>query len=203
VAIVVVATFIAAAGATPPGKNGRIAFTRYTNTSRSEGAILTIGADGRAERRVTRPPSGAVDQYPDWSRDGSRIVFERCARAIACRVGTVGADGRDLRFVTRACGSPDTRAYADIRGPAFSADGRQIVVGLAWGNVMTLPVAAGCPRCGADQIEHFDLVVMNADGTNVAYDAVGKRARLGIPSLAVGADRYPRRGGRREPAEHA
>lgn len=34
----------ATAPATPPGTNGRIAFTRYDNASRSSGAIFTVAA---------------------------------------------------------------------------------------------------------------------------------------------------------------
>ena len=68
---------VTAALATPPGANGRIAFTRYTDSTRTTGAIFTIAPNGKGERQVTRPPHGHVDFQPDWSRDGTRIVFER------------------------------------------------------------------------------------------------------------------------------
>ena len=61
-----VASTTAAALATPPGSNGPIAFTRYTDSSRTSGAIFAVQPDGKRERRVTRPPRGSVDFQPDW-----------------------------------------------------------------------------------------------------------------------------------------
>ena len=65
------------AGATPPGRNGAIAFKRYLDDAHSSSALFTIRPDGTGERQVTRPVGGELDDQPDWSRDGSRIVFTR------------------------------------------------------------------------------------------------------------------------------
>jgi hypothetical protein len=57
--IVLTGVGCAAALATVPGKNGRIAFRRYFNSDHTKGAIFTINADGSGERRVTHPPAEA------------------------------------------------------------------------------------------------------------------------------------------------
>src|SRR3989304_6233485 len=44
--------------ATPPGKNGVIAFTRYADANRSSGSIYVINTNGKGERRVTKAPAG-------------------------------------------------------------------------------------------------------------------------------------------------
>ena len=49
--------------ATPPGKNGQIAFRRYLDPRRSTGALFRANPDGSGVVQVTRPPRGVVDQY--------------------------------------------------------------------------------------------------------------------------------------------
>jgi len=51
--------------ATPPGKNGQIAFRRYLDAKRSTGALFRANPDGSGVVRVTRPPRGVVDQFED------------------------------------------------------------------------------------------------------------------------------------------
>ncbi|HET6715162.1 MAG TPA: hypothetical protein VFI59_15830 [Actinomycetota bacterium] len=59
-----------AALATMPGQNGRIAFSLDRG---SGGEIYTIRADGTDLRRLTHLDGNAI--APDWSPDGTRIVF--------------------------------------------------------------------------------------------------------------------------------
>jgi hypothetical protein len=47
-ATIVAASGVASALATPPGANGRIAFTRYTDSARTTGAIFTTAPNGRS-----------------------------------------------------------------------------------------------------------------------------------------------------------
>ena len=59
-----------AALATMPGENGRIAFSLDKG---SGGEIYTIRADGMGLQRLTHLDGNAI--APDWSPDGTRIVF--------------------------------------------------------------------------------------------------------------------------------
>jgi len=100
---VAVGTLAVSAAATPPGKNGQIAFTRFAQGTVGgqgrHGAIFTIGLDGKGERRVTRAPAGASDVQPDWSPDGSRIVFVREVEDKPFQIWSVRPDGSDLRQI--------------------------------------------------------------------------------------------------------
>jgi TolB protein len=178
-----------AATETSPAKNGSIAFTRYDDEARTAGSIFVITPDGRATRRLTTPPRGSADQHPDWSRDGSRLTFERCGGLRTslerCGVGIIAASGGGVRLLKPRCGMPDRRASCPVvRGPAFSRQGR-IVVGLGWGARIFQPPNVSCV-CVDNQVEHFELVVMNADGSNVrkilALD--GWRGELNRPQVS-------------------
>src|ERR1043165_188658 len=96
VAIPILAAFVAvvalsASHATAPGKNGRIAFRRWFDKDQTWGAIFTINANGTGERQVTHPSRGTRDEQPDWSPDGSLIVFTRSLPGQPYAVYTVRA----------------------------------------------------------------------------------------------------------------
>ena len=141
---------------------GRIAFRRYLNDAETSGAIFTVAADGSGERQITSPPAASVDDEPDWSPDGSRLLFTR--------YGAVGSDVESHRlFVVASDGtgltplSPDVSAHGlfivgfDGQG-AFSPDGKRIAFSYAHGKV-------GPGAAGSDQIKFSDIWVMNADGS--------------------------------------
>ena len=131
-ALALAALAVAVTGATAlarptvPAKNGRIAFVRFDlglGVKASE--IFVTNPDGTGEQRVTQPPSGYRDDLPDWSPDGSRIVFQRCALSGgACLVWSVNPDGTGLERLSPGC--PAGAACADDRSPVYSADGRHI-----------------------------------------------------------------------------
>jgi TolB protein len=136
-----------ASSTTAPGKNGAIAFKRYLDSGRTTGAIFTMDANGKNVRRVTTPPAGAVDDQPDWSPDGSLLVFYRCAPDSPCGVYTVRPDGSALTPLL-PCSATDCE---DGEGGSFLPDGKRAVFTRATGAVRHLP--------GGDQIEHSDIVV--------------------------------------------
>jgi Tol biopolymer transport system component len=132
---VVCATFAAsasaiAAHATAPGKNGRIAFNRYRyrdDVLWSE--VFVANADGSDERKITHAPKGYQDNDPDWSPDGSRIVFGRCApNEGRCAIWSVKADGTEPKRLSPPClpGAPPSPRCVDDTGSAYSPDGRSI-----------------------------------------------------------------------------
>ena len=156
VAVLLVALVASPADATPPGRDGLIAFVSHGSpVSRNYGIVL-VRADGRGLRNLT---TNYRDKSPAWSPDGSKLVFER-----AGRLYVIGSDGNGLRPITplrlnratQPAWSPDGRLIAFVRGrtiyvmrssgaaihrifqradafvdrPAWSPDGRSIAFGL-------------------------------------------------------------------------
>lgn len=64
-----------------------------------QGAVFTANTDGSGERRITHPPTGTVDDQPDWSPDGKQIAFERCSDQTSCVAMVVSAQGGKPRRV--------------------------------------------------------------------------------------------------------
>jgi TolB protein len=136
----VLGTAATAGWATPPGKNGDIVFRRYLDAERTTGAIFTIRPDGTQLRQVTRPRPGVIDQYPDWSPDGRKLVFHRM---VPCDpsgrkngidrtcdlVYTVGRDGKGLKPLV-PCSFDASLAFPSscvgAHTPAWSADGSKV-----------------------------------------------------------------------------
>jgi TolB protein len=134
----VLATIAATAQATPSGKNGRIAFRRWFNKDQSWGAIFTIDADGTGERQVTHPPRGTRDEQPDWSPDGSLLVFTRSAPNQPYAIYTVRSDGLALRRLTPACSKgTQPQKCPEYVVPAFSPSGKRIAFAGGPGIVVT------------------------------------------------------------------
>ena len=147
---------------------GRIAFRRYLDPSETSGALFTSATGGSGEQQITDPPASAVDDNPDWSPDGTRLLFTRYAGLgtdhESHRLFTVSTDGSGLTAL-----SPDVAAHGDVvegfdDTGVFSPDGTRIAFSYAHGQV-----AAGGTHgipVGSDQLEVSAIGVMDADGGN-------------------------------------
>jgi TolB protein len=115
--------------ATAPGKNGRIAFSRYElHDAPLTAHIVVANSDGSGQRTITHASRVYHDDHPHWAAHGSRIVFDRCGFRSSCHLWTMRPDGSELRRLGPRCPS---RAYTSSRCPddsipAYSPDGRQI-----------------------------------------------------------------------------
>jgi TolB protein len=136
----VLGTAATAAWGLTPVERGQIAFRRYLDADRTTGALFTMNPAGTNVRQVTRPPRGVIDQYPDWSPDGKRLVFHRMVPCVpggdrdgidrTCDlIYTVGRDGKGLkRLVPCAFKArlPWPASCVGAHTPAWSPDGSRI-----------------------------------------------------------------------------
>ncbi len=98
-----------------------LAFTRVRHAKRREQtAIFRVHRDGTALERVTAWGENADN--PDWSPDGSRIVFNTKGTVAApSRITTIRPDGTRETNIIRATGD------ADFHDPGWSPDGTQVL----------------------------------------------------------------------------
>jgi Tol biopolymer transport system component len=96
--------------------NGALAFSRWSGP---HSMIFVIGSPGAAAVPVT---SGPNDYAPNFSPDGTRIVFEHGSREI----GLVGAGGGPVTLLP-ALPLPPGTTNSYVSSPAFSPDGSRIV----------------------------------------------------------------------------
>jgi WD40-like Beta Propeller Repeat len=132
-------TITAAAVAARPPATGRIAFWDFMTNQ-----IYAVNPDGTGLAQLTHEPRGISAQGPDWSPDGSRILFARVnlSKGIG-RTWIMNADGTGQhQLVSDAPGRSDVQ-------PRYSPDGRHIVF----------------TRC-LPNFEHCAIWIMRSDGTH-------------------------------------
>lgn len=132
--------------------SGRIVFQRF-DPDMGKFRIYTIRPHGTGLRAITEPPANAdQDDWPDWSPDGSRIVFRRDVDERSELI-VVNADGSRPRNLTRSNCAGECLGDDE---PAWSPDGRRIAFGRALGPI---------PPDGPPAV--VGIFVMNADGSKV------------------------------------
>jgi TolB protein len=108
------------------GLKGRIAWQGFLDPNQTTAAIFSAKADGSDVRQLTQPSKGEQDGFPEWSPDGSKILFARIAASGPSDVWVMNADGSGLKQLTH---------YIDVGNGAqwgrWSPDGSQIVYSVA------------------------------------------------------------------------
>jgi Tol biopolymer transport system component len=104
--------------ATPPGRNGLILFGGELPDGSTQ--LYTVRPDGTHLRQLTHVSGNA--EHPDWSPDGTKIVFELGTEE-GCNVVLMRANGSHQVVLPRPPGS-------ECAGqPSFTPDGKRIVFG--------------------------------------------------------------------------
>ena len=163
IAVAVVATGCAPAGHTAPVTpqaaasplpSQQIAFGRFENDGHTIGEVIIENADGSHERKLTTPPTGMVDETPDWSPDGSALVFVRWTPQSE-QLFAAQADGSDVRALTPVDSNPsglgDATESRDEH-PVYSPDGTQVAYVHISGDEQS------------NVRKHADVWAMSADG---------------------------------------
>ena len=151
--------------------------------------IAVVGLDGQAPRRLTRQQ--ALDNYPAWSPDGTRIAFlssrHRGPSGRDKQVGlyTMAADGADVRHL-----APGLEGVA-WQPPAWSPDGQSLAVA-GWRPGDEANGLYLVPADGAGIVRLADAPVSGGawspDGTRLAF-AQPKDGQVGLYTIAAdGAD---------------
>jgi len=151
----------------PDGK--RVVFQRCVNGPPSDSRICRIAivnSDGSGFKYLTTgiPPGlfgGSVDDYrPEFSPDGTRIVFAREFSGGDWDIFLINADGSGLLGLTL------TDPLFEF-GPSFSPDGKSI---------------AFTRDLGGSGADNYDIFVMNADGSNPTDLTAGSPANESEPT---------------------
>lgn len=133
---------------------GEIVFRRF-DEGHTQAVLMVMNSDGTGLRQVTEPGDDEIDNLPDWSPDGTQIVFERQPDGVPTEVHVVGADGSGEHVVDPGC--PKARPDGPIceeTGPSWSPDGSRLLFGWPSG------------RDAGGRVDVVAVGVMDVDGKN-------------------------------------
>lgn len=175
----VAATVVGAAEATAPAKSGMIAFQRFAFQDHPVVTeIVVANPDGSGQRGITHAPNGYFDGEPDWSPDGTRVAFQRCAPDEShCAIWSAKVDGSGARRVTSASDRGSVLPEClEENSPTYSPDGKLIAF-----ECFTRPSAKRLL---------FSIVVMDGQGHNRRVVVHGSaRAGVGRPQFSPDGER--------------
>jgi len=125
--------------------NGRIAYSRWVDNTGM--AIFSAKADGSDVLQLTTPQLGVFgDVAPDWSPNGSTLLFERDFAGLSQQLYRVNADGGGLTQLFDCAGR-----CLGVSDPVYSPDGKTIAFDEANGD---------------DSYVSVGIWFMNPDGSN-------------------------------------
>jgi hypothetical protein len=147
---------VSSAGATPPGANGRIAYSAIRDGNPE---LYSIAPDGSSERRLTW--TNATEQNPAWSPDGTKIAYERASLGGDFRIWVMNADGSGQMQVSQ------TSAGVEDTDPAWSPDGTQIA--FSRGSSLRIMNADGTGTRSLNNDVFANSPSWSPDGTQLVY----------------------------------
>jgi Tol biopolymer transport system component len=130
--------------------------------------IYTVGIDGAGPRAIT--PRRLLTVDPDWSPDGTRIVYTEIRlvrRETDNRLAIINADGTGRRALTTYGGQNEIN-------PKFTPDGQTILfedlreTGRR-SRIMAMPSAGGSPRVVYDSPGWDTNPIPSPDGTRILF----------------------------------
>jgi Tol biopolymer transport system component len=145
------------ASATFPGVNGKIAFSGVRGGNNE---IIVINADGSGETNLSNNP--ALDYHPDWSPDGTKIVFVSSRDHFTGEIYIMNEDGTGVTRVTTNLVAENT--------PAWSPDGTKIAFTSGPGNEIYIINADGTGQTQLTQSQGH-APNWSPDGTKIAFFA--------------------------------
>ncbi len=139
--------------------------TNAAGKSVIEHFIYVVNADGSGKRALVEVPGGYCRE-PDWSPDGSKIVFTQSTNAIGDHgLYTINPDGSGKTLIVST-----VRGGSQPRLPRYSPDGRRIIFsGQSWSQGLGFANEHPDP-CGA-------TLICNQDGSGLYYEHLVDEAR--------------------------